>query len=107
MKTMYAIIETGGKQYKVEKGSRLRVEKLPYDEGKDFEIPQVMLIKGEGDASYKIGKPFVAGAKVMATVVKQLRGPKVIVFKKRPKKGYKKLNGHRQSQTEIEIKDLI
>jgi large subunit ribosomal protein L21 len=104
---MYAIIETGGKQYKVEKGSRLRVEKLPYDEGKDFEIPQVMLIKGEGDAASKIGTPFVEGSKVMATVVKQLRGPKIIVFKKRSKKGYQKLNGHRQSLTEIEIKDLI
>ncbi len=104
---MYAIIETGGKQYRVEKGSRLRVEKLPFEEGKDFEIPEVMLIKGDGDAVSRIGTPFVAGAKVMATVLKQMRGPKIIVFKKRSKKGYKKQNGHRQSLTEIEIKDLI
>jgi large subunit ribosomal protein L21 len=66
-----------------------------------------MLIKGDGDAAPKIGKPFVEGSKVMATIVKQFRGPKLLVFKKRPKKGYKKMNGHRQSMTEIEIKDLI
>ena len=104
---MYAIIETGGKQYRVEKGSRLRVEKLSYEEGKDFEIAQVLLLKGDNGDGLKVGKPYVEGAKVMATVVQHLRGPKLIIFKKRPKKGYKKKQGHRQALTEIEIKDMV
>ena len=103
---MYAIIETGGKQYKIEKGSRLRVEKLPYEEGKEFEISQVLLVKGDA-ADSRIGKPYVEGAKVVATVLHHMRAPKVIIFKKRSKKGYKKMQGHRQYLTEIEIKDLI
>jgi len=102
---MYAIIQTGGKQYRVEKGNRLRVEKLPYETGKDFEISEVLLVAGS-EAGAKVGKPFVQGSKVTATVVEHLRGPKLIVYKRRAKKGYRKKQGHRQSQTEIEIKEL-
>ena len=102
---MYAIIQTGGKQYRVEKGNRLWVEKLPHEAGKDFEISEVLLVAGNGSGT-KVGKPFVKGSKVTVTVVEHLRGPKLIVFKKVPKKGYQKLQGHRQSLTEIEIKEL-
>src|SRR3989344_2156708 len=102
---MYAIIQTGSKQYRVEKGNRLRVEKLPHEQGKDFEIPEVLLVAGNG-AGAKIGRPYVEGSKVTATVVEHLRGPKLIIFKKRSKKGYKKKLGHRQELTEIEIKEV-
>ena len=104
---MYAIIQTGGKQYRVEKGDRLQVEKLPHEAGKDFEISEVLLVKGEDGSGSEIGHPYVEGSKVTAIVVQHLRAPKLIIFKKTPKKGYKKLIGHRQSLTEIEIKDVI
>ena len=103
---MYAIIQTGGKQFKVEKGTRLKVELLEKEVGSDFEIPEVLLISGE-NGSPRIGQPFVKDSKVTATVVKHMRSPKVIVFKKRSKKGYKKIQGHRQHLTEIEIKEVV
>src|SRR5262245_27272351 len=99
---MYAIIQSGGKQYSVEKGTKLRVGKLEQAEGAEFEIPEVLLISGE-NGSPKIGQPFVPGSKVVATVVKHLKAPKVIVFKYRTKKGYRRKQGHRQDLTEIEI----
>lgn len=103
---MFAIIQTGGKQFRVEKGMRLQVEKLAAEAGSDIEIPQVLLVSpDEGEA--KIGTPFVENSKVLATVLRQLRAPKVMVFKKRSKKGYKKTQGHRQSLTEIEIKEVV
>ena len=102
---MYAIIQTGSKQYRVEKGNRLRVEKLPHEQGKDFEISEVLLVAGK-EAGTKVGRPYVEGSKVTATVVEHLRGPKLIVYKKRSKKGYEKKQGHRQELTEIEIKEV-
>jgi large subunit ribosomal protein L21 len=104
---MYAIIETGGKQYRVQKGSKIKVEKLEQEKGSDFEISQVLLVQGENGSPAQIGQPYVSGAKVAATVIRQFRAPKVIIFKKRSKKGYKKWQGHRQNMTEIEIKDII
>jgi large subunit ribosomal protein L21 len=103
---MYAIIQTGGKQFRVEKGSKIRVEKLLQDVGSEFEISDVLLV-GSEDSSPKIGQPLVAGSKVVAKVVRQFRAPKVIIFKKRSKKGYKKIQGHRQNLTEIEIKEIV
>ena len=103
---MYAIIETGGKQYRVEKGMKIHVEKLPQDAGTGIEFSQVLLVGGVNGSS-KIGKPYVPGSKVLAKVVKQFRAPKVIVFKKRSKKGYKKWQGHRQNLTEIEITEVV
>ncbi|MDR0977946.1 MAG: 50S ribosomal protein L21 [Endomicrobium sp.] len=99
---MYAIIKTGGKQYKVEEGSNLVVEKL-----KDVNIGQEVILKdvlllADGEKS-AVGNPVVDGAKVLATVVAQKRASKVLVFKRRPKKGYKKLQGHRQYMTEIKV----
>src|SRR5690242_19416469 len=104
---MYAIIQTGGKQFRVQKGMKLKVEKLPQQEGSDIELGEVLVIGGENGDQAKIGQPFVSGPKVSATIVRHLRGPKVIIFKKRSKKGYRKTQGHRQEQTEIEIKDIL
>jgi large subunit ribosomal protein L21 len=101
---MYAIIETGGKQYRVEQGSKLRVETLPYKKGEEFNLERVLLL--QGDAGLKFGKPIVDGAKVTAQVLAHDRAKKIIVFKKRSKKTYKKTQGHRQNYTEIVIKSI-
>ncbi len=101
---MYAIVETGGKQYKVQEGSRVRVESLPNAKGEEISLEKVLLVGG--DAGIQVGKPLVSGAKVTAQVVDQDRGPKIIVFKKRSKKTYKKTQGHRQNYTELLIKSI-
>jgi len=103
---MYAIIQTGSKQYRVEKGSKLKIEKLEKEAGTDVEISEVLLVGPDGEAPAKVGTPFVEGCKVSAKVLRQFRAPKVIIFKKRAKKGYKKIQGHRQYLTEIEIQDI-
>ncbi|MBN1824560.1 MAG: 50S ribosomal protein L21 [Endomicrobiales bacterium] len=101
---MYAVIQTGGKQYRVEEGMTLLVEKLPANIGDEVVLDKVLII---GDAEKAtIGRPVVEGAKVLAEVVDQTRGPKIIVFKKRSKKGYKKTQGHRQFLTEIKVKKI-
>ena len=102
---MYAIIQSGGKQFRVEKGTKLHVELLEKEIGSEFEIPEILLVSGENGP--KIGQPFVKDSKVLASVVRHMKGPKVIIFKKRSKKGYKKKTGHRQNFTEIEIKEVI
>mgnify|MGYP001590440157 FL=1 len=104
---MFAIVQTGGHQYRIEKGAKIAVEKIEQQEGADLELPNVLLVSGENGSASKIGQPLVAGAKVLATVTKQFRGDKLIVFKKRSKKGYKKIQGHRQNLTEIEIKEIV
>jgi large subunit ribosomal protein L21 len=101
---MYAIIETGGKQYRVEQGSRIKVESLPQAKGEEIALEKVLLVST--DSGLQVGKPTVAGAKVTAEVVAQDRGPKIIVFKKRSKKTYKKTIGHRQNYTELLIKSI-
>lgn len=100
---MYAIIKTGGKQYRVSEGQTLRVEKLNAQEGK-VEFDQVLLV-GQED-SVQVGKPVVEGAKVSADVVREGRDKKVIVFKKKRRKGYHKKQGHRQAFTEIKITQI-
>jgi len=98
----YAIVKTGGKQYKVEEGAILTVEKLNEAEvGKEIALDEVLLIAKDGVAA--IGKPTIEGASVAAIVKAQTRAPKVLVFKRRAKKGYKKMIGHRQYVTELEI----
>ena len=101
---MYAIIETGGKQYRIQEGSRIQVESLPAEKGADITLEKVLLVAT--DSGIQVGKPTVAGAKVTAQVVAQDRGPKIIVFKKRSKKTYKKTQGHRQDYTELLIKSI-
>lgn len=100
---MYAVIKTGGKQYRVSEGSRLRVEKLPGNVGDEVELSEVLMLGGEKVA---IGKPLVAGAKVTAQVVAQARDKKVIIFKIRRRKRYRRHAGHRQPFTELLVKSV-
>jgi large subunit ribosomal protein L21 len=98
---MYAVIKTGGKQYRVAAGDKLKVEKLLADVGAEVTLEQVLAV-GAGEA-VKIGAPLVAGAAVKATVLAHGLGDKVQIFKMRRRKHYKKSQGHRQAYTEIEI----
>ena len=99
---MYAIIKTGGKQYKAEEGNNLVVEKLGEAEvGQEVVLNEVLML-ADGDKTI-VGQPLVDGASITAKVIAQKRAPKVLVFKRRPKKGYKKLQGHRQYVTELAV----
>ncbi len=97
----FAVIKTGGKQYKVAEGQKLKVEKLNAAEGSEVVFDNVLMVAD--DADLKVGAPKVEGAKVSAKVAKQARARKIIVFKYRAKKRYKKKAGHRQRFTELEI----
>ncbi|HEV8499966.1 MAG TPA: 50S ribosomal protein L21 [Casimicrobiaceae bacterium] len=101
---MYAVIKTGGKQYKVAPGEKLKVEQLPAEVGASVVLDQVLMV-GEGD-SVRLGQPVVAGATVTATVVAQGRADKVKIFKMRRRKHYQKHQGHRQNYTEIRIEAI-
>ena len=100
----YAIVETCGKQYRVEEGARLRVDAHLDKPGAQIALDKVLLLKT--DAGIQIGNPTVAGASVTAEVLVHDRGPKIIVFKKRAKKTYKKTQGHRQDYTDLLIKSI-
>ncbi len=100
---MYAIIATGGKQYKVAEGDVIRVEKLDVEAGAEYVFDQVLAIGGD---ELVIGQPTVEGASVKATVVGQARAKKVIVYKYKRKTGYHKKNGHRQAYTELKIDSI-
>ncbi|MSP95919.1 MAG: 50S ribosomal protein L21 [Betaproteobacteria bacterium] len=102
---MYAVIKTGGKQYRVSSGEKLRVELLSAEVGASIQFEQVLAV-GEGE-DVKIGAPFVSGASVKATVVSHGRGGKVHIFKMRRRKHYKKSQGHRQSFTEVHVDDIV
>ena len=98
---MYAVIKTGGKQYRVAAGEKIKVEQIPAEVGAEITIDQVLMV-GEGE-SVKIGAPLLAGAKVTAKVIAQGRHPKVTIFKMRRRKHYQKHQGHRQNYTEIQV----
>ena len=98
---MYAVVKTGGKQYRVAAGEKLKVEQIPADVGAEITLDQILMV-GEGD-SVKIGAPLVAGASVKATVLAQGRHDKVKIFKMRRRKHYQKHQGHRQNYTELRI----
>ena len=98
---MHAIIETGGKQYKVAEGDTLYIEKLPQEAGETVTFDKVLAILDGDNAT--IGTPVVAGAKVDASIVKNGKGKKVLIFKYKPKKGYRKRQGHRQPYTKVTI----
>ena len=100
---MYAIIATGGKQYKVQEGDVIKVEKLGVEAGSEVTIDQVLL---DGDKEVKVGNPTVEGASVKATVVAEGKAKKVIVYRYKRKTGYHKKNGHRQPFTKVEIKAI-
>ena len=101
---MYAIVEIAGQQFKVEKGRKLYVHRRQGDEGSSLSLDQVLLTDNDGQV--KVGTPVVEGASVKATILKHLRGNKVIVFKKRRRKGYQIQNGHRQNLTQIQIDEI-
>lgn len=102
---MYAVIETGGKQYRVEKGSVIRVESLPGEPGSAIEIEQVMMV-ADGSA-VSIGQPFVEGAKVVGTLRSHGRRKKLHIVKFRRRKHHHKQMGHRQNYTELEVTDIL
>lgn len=97
---MFAVIRTGGKQYKVQKDDTIKVEKLEGEAGDKIELDEVLFVDG------KIGAPLVAGAKVIAEVIAQARAPKVTIFKKKRRQNYRRKKGHRQHQTILKIKDV-
>ena len=102
---MYAVIKTGGKQYKVAPGENLKVEQIPADVGAEVVLDQVLMI-GEGE-SVRLGQPILAVATVKATVVAHERGEKVRIFKMRRRKHYQKHQGHRQNYTELKIESIV
>ncbi|HWK71221.1 50S ribosomal protein L21 [Pollutimonas sp. M17] len=101
---MYAVIKTGGKQYRVAAGQKLKIEQIPADIGQEITLDQVLSV-GEGD-QLKIGAPLVTGAVVKATVLAQGRHDKVKIFKMRRRKHYQKRQGHRQNYTELRIEAI-
>ena len=102
---MYAIIETGGKQYRVQEGDTVFVEKIDTEEGEKVDLSKVLLISKEDDLL--VGKPYVEGAKVEATVLEQGKARKIIVFKYKAKKNYRKKQGHRQPYTKLKIENIV
>ena len=102
---MLAVIKTGGKQYLVKKGDKIKIEKLEGKEGSEINFTDVLLL--QKDKKVEIGKPIIKDAKVVAKILEQGKGKKIIIFKYKSKKRYKKKAGHRQPYTEIEIKDII
>jgi len=101
---VYAVIETGGKQYRVEKDSVLLIEKLDAQEGETVTFDKVLLVKKDDET--KVGSPLLEGAKVVGKVVKHGKGKKIIVFKYKPKKNYKRKKGHRQPYTKVVIESI-
>jgi large subunit ribosomal protein L21 len=102
---MYAIVEIAGQQFKIENDSKIFVHRLEGEEGTKLEFDKVLLIENEGKV--KVGKPVVKNAKVTATILSHKKGDKVLVFKKKRRKGYQKLNGHRQQFTELQIENIV
>jgi len=102
---MYAIIQTGGKQYRVEPNTVVSVEKIEAEPGTEIEIGEVLMVRT--DAGIKVGAPYVDGAKVVAEVVRQTKAPKIIGFKYKPKKNERKRWGHRQPQTHLKVLEVV
>jgi large subunit ribosomal protein L21 len=102
---VYVVIETGGKQYKVQEGQFLDVEKLPQAVGETIELDRVLLVSD--DEQVQVGRPFIEDAKVLATVARQDKHRKVIIFKYRPRKRYRRTKGHRQPFTRLRIDKIV
>jgi large subunit ribosomal protein L21 len=102
---MYAVIQTGGKQYKVSEGDVLKVEKLVAEPGEKLVLDQVLMLNDD-NGNLKVGEPLVAGAKITAEVIEQGRHKKIIVFKYKKRKNYRKKQGHRQAFTKIKIEKI-
>lgn len=101
---MYAVIKTGGKQYRVSEGDLLNVEKLAGESGTEIVFNDVLMFSGEGDI--RIGTPLVEGAKVVGEIVNETHGPKITIFKMKRRKGFRKKTGHRQQLTNLRIKTI-
>lgn len=101
---MYAVIKTGGKQYRVSAGEKLKIERIPADVGSEVVLDQILMV-ADGDA-VSVGAPLVAGASIKATILAHGRGDKVHIFKMRRRKHYRKSQGHRQDYTEIRIDNI-
>jgi large subunit ribosomal protein L21 len=104
---MYAIVETGGKQYRVKPGDTLAVEKLSGEPGEILDLDRVLLIAGNSDSETRVGSPGVAGAVVRAEVLAHFRGNKIIIFRYKSKVRYRRKTGHRQSLTRLRITDIL
>ncbi len=102
---MYAIVEIAGQQFKVEKERKIYVQRLDAMEGDEVAFEKVLLVDDDGKVT--VGTPVVEGARVTAKVLEHVKGDKVLVFKKKRRKGYKKLNGHRQQYTRIQIDSIV
>ena len=102
---MYAIVESGGRQYRAEEGQSFSTEKLPYEVGEQIELENVLLL-ANGD-EVKVGQPSVDGVSVKATVVEQYRGKKIFVWKYKPKKRYRRRKGHRQYYTRLRVDEIV
>lgn len=103
--SVYAVVQTGGKQYRVAVGDRIQVERLDAEPGSDVTLDRVLMVSGDGGV--QIGRPVVEGAHVIASVDDQIKSKKVLVFKMRAKKRYRKMQGHRQKLTALTIKDIV
>lgn len=101
---MYAVVETGGKQYRVQVGDKFRVERLEGDAGQEVIFDKVLMVGGENGS--KFGSPLVSGANVKAEILEQARADKILVFKFKSKKNYRRMRGHRQYFTEVCIKEI-
>jgi len=104
---MYAIVETGGKQYRVKPGDTIAVERIAGEPGEVLDLGRVLLVAGNGDAAARIGSPGVEGAVVRAEVVEHARGEKIIVFRYKSKVRYRRKTGHRQALTRLRITDIV
>ena len=102
---MYAIVESGGKQYKAVPGTMMEVDRLSIEEGAEIELDRVLLVVDDGDI--KVGTPLVDGAKVKATVVEHFKGRKIIVFKYIPRERYRRKKGHRQQYTRLRVDEIL
>jgi large subunit ribosomal protein L21 len=102
---VYAVVETGGKQYKVSAGEIVNVDKLPLEVGEKIELDRVLLVANGEEV--RVGQPTVEGAKVLATVTDHVKGPKIIVFKYRPRERYRRKKGHRQTYTRLMIDEIV
>ena len=102
---MYAIVKCGGRQYRAEEGHSFVVEKLPYEVGEKIDLDEVLLVSDGGDVS--VGQPVIGGASVKATIVEQFRGKKIFVWKYRPRKRYRRRQGHRQSYTRLRVDEIV
>ncbi len=102
---MYAVIKTGGKQYRVAADQKIQIEKLDGQAGDSVEFTEVLMVANGG--SFDVGAPFLAGATVVGEIASQDRGPHVIIFKKRRRKHYRRRNGHRQDLTSVTIREIL